>query len=128
MNESMKTHGMFSWNELTTSNVNAAKSFYSELLGWSLNDIESPAGSYTMISVADKEIGGIMATPAESAGMPSAWTPYVTVDDVDARSKQAERLGGKVLVPATDIPEVGRFAVIQDPQGAMINLITYLSK
>jgi uncharacterized protein len=60
--------------------------------------------------------------------MPPAWFSYVTVDDVDATAKQAEQLGGKITLEPRDIPEVGRFAVIQDPQGAAICIITYLKK
>ena len=125
MNEAMKTQGMFSWSELTTSNLDGAKKFYSELLGWTLNDMETGQGPYTVISAGDRQVGGMMKPPPQAGGMPPAWTPYITVDDVDSCSAQAETLGGKILVPPTDIPDVGRFAVIQDPQGAFINLITY---
>jgi hypothetical protein len=58
-------------------------------------------------------------------GMPPVWGTYVTVDDVDQTAKTAEKLGGKILMPPTDIPTVGRFCVIQDPQGAVISAITY---
>ena len=63
--------------------------------------------------------------PGAPAGMPPTWVPYVTVADVDALVKKVVSLGGKVHMPPTDIPTVGRFAVIQDPQGAVLNLITY---
>jgi predicted enzyme related to lactoylglutathione lyase len=60
--------------------------------------------------------------------MPPNWGAYVTVDDVDATAVLAEKLGGKILVPPTDIPTVGRFSVIQDPQGAVLSAITYVKK
>ena len=69
-----------------------------------------------------------MVLPAEAQEMPPAWGAYVTVDDVDARTTQAERLGGKICRPPEDIPDVGRFSVIQDPQGATLMLITYLNR
>ncbi len=123
--QAMKQHGAFSWNELMTNDVAGAKSFYSELLGWQLTDMESSCGKYTMAKADDTEVAGIMATPAEAKGMPPCWGAYVTVDDVDAMPAQVEKLGGKVLAPPQDIPEVGRFTVIQDPQGAVLMLITY---
>ena len=67
-----------------------------------------------------------MPTPPSAQGMPPAWLSYVTVDNADSTAKQAEKLGGKIVVPPRDIPEVGRIAVIQDPQGAAIAIITYV--
>lgn len=125
----LKTHGAFSWNELMTTDVRGAKKFYSELLGWTFNDA-NPAGSmdYTMIKVGDREVGGMMPMPPETQGMPPAWGSYVTVKNVDALAERVEKLGGKIYVPPQDIPNVGRFMVIQDPQGAVLSLITYLNK
>ncbi len=126
--EAMKLHGAFSWNELMTNDVAGAKAFYSDLLGWSLTDMEYGSDTYTMAKAGDTEVAGIMATPKEAAGMPPSWGAYVTVDDVDAIQSRVESLSGKVLVPPQDIPEVGRFMVIQDPQGAALMLITYFKK
>ena len=84
--------------------------------------------AYTMVKVGAQEVGGIMAIPAQAAGMPPVWGSYVTVSDVDAMIPRVIKLGGKISVPAQDIPEVGRFAVIQDPQGATLALITYLNR
>jgi len=126
--ESMKLHGAFSWNELMTNDVAGAKAFYSDLLGWNLADMESSCGAYTMAKAGDAEVAGIMAIPKEATGMPPNWGAYVTVDDVDAMQSRVESLSGKVLAPPQDIPEVGRFMVIQDPQGAALMLITYFKK
>ena len=82
---------------------------------------------YTVIKAGDTQVGGIMTIPDKAKGMPPAWGAYVTVDDVDATAARVAQLGGKVLVPATDIPDVGRFVVIQDPQGAILSLITYVA-
>ena len=126
--DSMKLSGAFSWNELMTSDIVGAKAFYSALFGWQLNDMDTPMGSYTMAKVGETEVAGMMATPEEAAGAPPAWGAYVTVDDVDAMPAKIESLGGKVILPPQDIPDVGRFLVMQDPQGAMLMLITYLNK
>jgi uncharacterized protein len=87
-----------------------------------------PGMTYTVIKVGDQGIGGIMPTPKEAKGAPPMWCAYVTVDDVDKTAQTAVTLGGKLHVPPTDIPTVGRFCVIQGPQGAVINAITYLKK
>ncbi len=121
--------GAFSWCELLTTDVEAAKKFYSELFGW---NIEPVAGAlhqdmqYNLVKVDGTEIGGIMAVPPQAQGMPPSWGTYVTVDDVDAAAAKVRELGGDIVVPLTDIPEVGRFCVIKDPQGAVISMITYL--
>ncbi len=123
--EAMKQHGAFSWNELMTSDVNGAKAFYGELFGWEMFDEEIPEGSYTMLKAGEREVGGMMAIPSENHGMPPSWGAYVTVDDVDQQILRAKQLGGRIVLEPRDIPNVGRFAVISDPQGAMLTLITY---
>ncbi|MGF1615358.1 MAG: VOC family protein [Gammaproteobacteria bacterium] len=125
MDEQFKQHGAFSWCELMTTDVEAAKAFYSKLFGWSTDDESMPGMNYTLVKAGGKEIGGIMAMPSSAQGTPPMWGAYVTVDDVDATAQTAEELGGRVLISPQDIPEVGRFCVIQDPQGAVINAITY---
>ena len=126
--EAMKKHGVFSWNELMTTDVKSAQAFYGELLGWSLTPFEGGEMEYTIVKAGDRDVAGIMAIPPDSDGMPAAWGSYVTVDDVDARTARAEALGGKVCVPPRDIPNVGRFSVIGDPQGIMLGLISYFNK
>lgn len=124
MDEQFTKQGFFSWCELITTDVASAKAFYTSLFGWTLT--ENPMGmDYTLVKADGKGIGGIMATPPEARGMQPAWGAYVTVDDVDAIAGKSVELGGTILLPPRDIPEVGRFAVIQDPQGAVISVITY---
>jgi predicted enzyme related to lactoylglutathione lyase len=125
MDERFTRNGIFSWCELITTDVAAAKDFYTKLFGWNTEEMSTPEMSYTVIKAGDKEIGGIMAVPKEAQGMPAMWGAYITVTDVDITARIAEQLGGKLLVPPQDIPDVGRFCVIQDPQGAIINAITY---
>jgi predicted enzyme related to lactoylglutathione lyase len=125
MEDQFKTHGAFSWCELMTTDPEVAKGFYSELFGWELEEYPMEDMNYTVIRVAGQEMGGIMAIPPEAAGAPPNWSCYVTVDDVDATIKKAEAMQGKVLLPPRDVPDVGRFAVIQDPQGAVLTVIKY---
>jgi len=121
----LKEHGVFSWNELVTTNVPAAKKFYHEALGWKLEDLNNNGMEYTIAKQGEREVAGIMAMPKDVPSLPPAWGSYVTVDDVDARVARVESLGGKVLVAPRDIPPIGRFAVVADPQGAALALITY---
>ena len=124
----MQTHGAFSWTELMTSDVAAARKFYSELLGWKIRDMQGSEMQYRIISAGDQDIGGMMAIPEKAKGMAPAWGTYVTVKNVDETTGRVKKLGGKVLSAPQDIPGVGRFSVIQDPQGATISLITYLPR
>ena len=128
MNEDLLKHGAFGWFELMTTDVDAARAYYGGLLGWEFETFPMPTGDYTVIKVGGNAVGGIMAMPDECAGMPPSWDIYITVDDVDAVAASVEGLAGKVLRPAFDIPDVGRFCVIQDPQGAVFCAITYVKK
>jgi uncharacterized protein len=121
----MKQHGAFSWSELMTTDAPAAKAFYSQLFGWAMEDQPIAGATYTVLKIGDQQVGGLMAITPDMPAMPAAWGVYVTVDDVDASAQQATALGGRVCVPPTDIPDVGRFAIIQDPQGAMLSIMTY---
>ena len=125
MKDPFKQHGAFSWSELMTTDVEGAKKFYSDLFGWETENMNMGDMNYTVVKVGEESLGGIMATPPQAEGTPPNWGVYVTVDDVDATAKKAEELGGKILVAPTDIPTVGRFCVLQDPQGAVISAITY---
>lgn len=125
MEEQYKQHGMFSWCELMTSDVEAAKSFYTRLFGWETKDMSMQGMNYTVITAGNKEIGGIMSPPKEAQGMPPRWGTYVTVKNVDETAKTAEQLGATICMQPQDIPDVGRFCVILDPQGAAICAITY---
>ncbi|MCA1631798.1 MAG: VOC family protein [Acidobacteria bacterium] len=123
----MPAHGAFCWNELGTRDAGAAKKFYTELLGWQLKEGDAAPGAYTEIVVGGAHVGGIYQAGPEYGDMPSQWTAYVAVDDVDAAAKRVAELGGKVRVPPNDIPGVGRFCVINDPTGATLSLITLKS-
>ena len=125
MNERMKTHGDFGWCELMTDDVDAALAFYQNVIGWTVETVDVGMGPYHVMNVGEQPVCGILAKPAEAAGAPNCWTSYITVDDVDQRVEQAQAAGGTVVVGPMDIPTVGRFAVIQDPTGGAIGIITY---
>lgn len=122
----MKQHGAFSWNELMTSDIEGAKRFYSKMFDWQLEDmnIDMP---YTLAKIDGQDAAGLMPITPDCEGMPPSWGAYVTVDDVETSAKQAEELGGKILLEPRDIPDIGRFCVITDPQGATLTMITYFS-
>ena len=121
----MVRHGAFSWCELMTTDVQAATQFYTDLLGWTTEEVQVPGMAYTIVQTGGVGIGGIMAIPSHATGAPPQWGIYVTVDDVDATARKAQELGAKTIMPLTDIPNVGRFYTFQDPQGAVISVITY---
>lgn len=112
----------FVWYELMTADVEAAKTFYRHVIGWNVQDM--PDMAYTLFLAGDTHVGGVMALPEEvrSAGVPPHWIGYVAVEDVDASADRARTFGGSVHVPPRDIPNVGRFAMIADPQGAAITV------
>lgn len=129
MDDKLKKHGAISWSELMTTDVSAAKSFYGELFGWQFEDMpmEKENMTYSVVKANNDEVAGIMPFPEGApADMPPVWGLYITVDDVDAVAEKATALGAKIHMPPQDIPEVGRFCVLQDPQGAFISIITYV--
>lgn len=119
--------GMFSWNELLAKDVEGAKSFYTQLFGWEAEDSTSDGNTYTVFKIGDEQVAGLMAMPpqAQEMGAPPFWGCYVTVDDVDATAEKAQQLGATILAPPMDAGGVGRFCLIQDPQGAVISFIKY---
>ncbi len=119
-----KLLGSFAWVELLTSDTAAAESFYKKVVGWSTTPF-GPDGSYTVLNnTAGSGVGGVMKIPAEAQGMPPNWMMYVGTPDVDATAMRIAQLGGKVHKQPSDIPNVGRFAVVSDPYGAMFNIFT----
>jgi predicted enzyme related to lactoylglutathione lyase len=110
--------GAFCWNELLTHDTTAARSFYETVCGWGTEEVDlGEMGTYTLFKREGKEVGGMMTKPAQSEG-PSAWLLYVAVQDVDATAQKIGDLGGCLFAQPSDIPDVGRFAVAADPNGA----------
>jgi predicted enzyme related to lactoylglutathione lyase len=115
--------GALTWNELLTTNVDRAQSFYTRLFGWKAESAERPGYPYTVLKNGDVMVAGLMPQFPQMKGAPSVWAAYFAVADTDAAVAKAVKLGAKVLVPATDIPGVGRYAWVQDPQGATLAIV-----
>lgn len=117
---SKNTSGRFLWHELVTPDPKAALGFYGELLGWTGTEVEmGPGSKYTVLKAGGVDVGGAVAPP-KGSNVPPSWLGYCTVLDVDAAVSKATSLGGKVMAPAMDIPNVGRFAVVLDKEGAAL--------
>jgi len=115
------TAGTFSWTDLSTTDQDAAKTFYTELFGWEINDAPIGDGSYySMASIGGKDVAAISTQPQQQrdAAVPPTWNSYITVQSADAALERAGQLGGTVHAPAFDVMDVGRMGVVQDPQGA----------
>ena len=113
--------GALCWSELTTRDTAAAEAFYTSLFGWTAKHGAASAGmDYTEFSNQGQSGVGMMAMPAQMpAGVPSYWMPYFQVASCDGSTAKAREIGGSVMVPPQDIAKTGRFAILQDPQGAM---------
>lgn len=118
--------GRFLWYDLMTPDPEAAKAFYTKVVGWGTESWDGAGMPYDMWVAGHGPIGGVMQLPAEAqqAGAPPHWMTHIGVRDVDATVAQVQALGGGVVKEPADIPEVGRFAVVTDPYGAMFSVYT----
>ena len=116
--------GRFVWYELMTTDLAAARAFYGPVVGWQASDSEMPGMQYWMFKVGERPVAGLMDLPedARKMGTPPSWIGYVWVPDLDAAVAKAASSGGTVYVQPTDIPNVGRFAIVADPGGAVLGL------
>ena len=114
-------HGNFCWIELGTTDADAAKKFYSSVLGWDYEDTPmGPDQVYTMINLDGKKIGALYQIGPEQQGMPPNWQPYINVNNADETVAKARELGASIVVEPFDVAEHGRMAVFTDPTGATI--------
>ncbi len=120
------THGTFYWNELMTRNVERAKTFYADTVGWSFDAMPMPGGgAYWVAKMGDQPVAGIFDIGApEFASVPESWMSYLAVDDVDGRVTKAVKAGAKLMKPIFDVPGVGRIAILMEPGGAGIGWMT----
>jgi len=120
--------GRFTWYELMTTDTKAAAAFYGDVVGWGTQDASMPGTAYTLFTAGAAPVSGLMELPGDARrmGVPPSWVGYVSVDDVDATADRVQRLGGAVHLPPRDIPNIGRFAVIADPQAAGLALFSPL--
>jgi predicted enzyme related to lactoylglutathione lyase len=118
----MADAGKFVWFDLRTTDDKGAQAFYTKVANWGLQPMPG-MDSYVMWTANGQPLGGVMKQqPGEPA--PPHWIGYIGVSDVDATVKQTQALGGGVIVPGTDIPNVGRFAILTDPQGAVFAIFS----
>jgi len=116
--------GAICWNELLTHDPDRAERFFGGLFGWTTKTSPNVMeGTYRILLNAGEQAGGMLRIEPEWGDMPSHWTLYFGVDDCDGAIAEAARRGGKPLFPAMEIENVGRFAYLQDPQGAVFAII-----
>ena len=122
--------GAFTWYELLTTDADAAQAFYTDVVGWKIGDSGMPGMDYRFVHAGDTPVGGLMQLSDEmlAGGARPIWLGYVEAGDVDATIDRIEAAGGKTLVPATDIPDVGRFAMLADPQGVLLYIMQSTSR
>jgi predicted enzyme related to lactoylglutathione lyase len=116
--------GRFVWYELITTDMAAAKAFYSKVVGWGAQDVSTPDLTYTLFTAGRAEVSGLIDLPEDGRKMGATprWMGYVGVDDVDATADRIKRLGGAVYVPPTN-SNIGRISVVADPQRATLGLV-----
>jgi hypothetical protein len=125
----VNARGRFVWHDLLTTDQEAAIAFYTKVIGWGTDQWRSGDGPpYTTWTANGEAIGGVMPMPSTVRDVPPHWIAYVCVSDTDAAATTVAASGGQVLEPPADIPTVGRFAVIADPQGAAIALFTPMGR
>ncbi|WP_165204359.1 VOC family protein [Methylovirgula ligni] len=115
----------FVWYELLTTDVKAAKGFYTHVVGWGVRDLAMPGSAYSLFTAADTPVIGLMNMPegARRAGAVPHWMGYVGVPDLDSAVGRVTELGGAIRVPPVDIPNISRFSIIADPQKATLALV-----
>jgi uncharacterized protein len=121
------SHGTFYWNELMTRDVEGAKKFYADTLGWSYDamPMAGGGGTYWLATMDGEPVGGLFdISGSDFQGVPESWMAYIAVDDVDARVAKAVKAGAKLMKPVFEVPGVGRIAILMQPGGAGIGWMT----
>jgi predicted enzyme related to lactoylglutathione lyase len=125
MDFNLNFEGEFNWHELHTTDIEGAKKFYSAVFSWEFNSYETDEGElYTLISLED-DIDSFANVRKIDEGK-AHWGNYILVEDIDDVLEDVEENGGKIVVAKTLIFDIGNFAVIQDPQGAVISIMETL--
>ncbi len=119
------SHGTFHWNELLTNDVDGARTFFADTLGWTYDEMPMGTMVYYVAKVDERPVGGIMKMPKDMPeGTPPHWMSYIAVDDVDARVAKAKAAGGEILSGPIDVAGIGRIFIVRDPAGAVAGWIT----
>jgi predicted enzyme related to lactoylglutathione lyase len=116
--------GRFCWVDLAATDAESAINFYGELFGWEPREQAANGGSFTRLQLAGQDVGSVfqLSRANQEQGVPSHWTPYIKVDDVDDVVQRAEAIGGKAIVCPFVVAGVARIALIVDPVGAHVGL------
>lgn len=116
--------GRFCWVDLAASDVESAKAFYGQLFGWTSYDESANGGRFTRLRLSDQDVGSIYQLRAAllDHGMPSHWTPYIQVNDINETVQRATHLGGTVIVRPFVVTDIARIALILDSVGALVGL------
>lgn len=122
----MTPHGHFHWNELMSNDVEKAKAFYHDTLGWDYERMDmGPDGTYWVVKDGEAYVGGMYQMQGEHfEGMKDQWTSYISVDDIDKRVVAAEKAGATIIQAPFDVPNTGRIAMLMEPGGAMVGWMT----
>ncbi len=118
--------GHFHWNELMTHDVEAAKAFYGDIIGWTFDAMENAEGpTYWVCMNKGEPAGGFFQMEGEHfKGVPDHWMAYLSVDDVDVKVAKAKARGARIMREPFDVPSIGHIAILQQPGGAMIGWMT----
>jgi len=119
----------FIWNELVTSDQKSSGAFFSQLFGWSCKEVDAgPFGIYTLFQLNGQDVAGMMNPTPDTPGKGSFWHSYIAIEDIELCAKRTPSLGGSVVVPPHDVPDVGRVCVVADPTGAIAHLMQPLKR
>ena len=125
----MKDQSPFIWHELVTPDQTSSGAFFSQLFGWTRKEVDAgPFGIYTLFQKDGQDVAGMMNPTPDSPGKGPCWHSYIAVESVDGCAKQAPLLGGLVVVPPHEVPDVGRVCVVADPTGAVAHLMEPLKQ
>ena len=121
----MSDHGSIHWSELISSDVEGSKAFFAAQAGWRYDGMDMGTGKYWVAMQGERPVAGIMPIEMlEAEGIPPHWMTYIAVDDIDKVVAATEAAGGTIVRPAFDVPGVGRIAMLQDPGGAVVGMMT----
>ena len=125
----MENESPFIWHELVTSDQKRSGDFFCELLGWQSIEVDAGEfGVYTLFKKGNTDVAGMMNPTADTPGQGSYWHSYIAVENVALCADKTSTLGGRVIVPPHDVPDVGRICIVEDPTGAMAHLMQPLEK
>lgn len=125
----MPEQSPFIWHELVTPDQKSSGTFFSQLFGWKRREVDAGSfGTYTLFQKNGQDVAGMMNPTPDTTGKGSYWHSYIAVEDVEECARQAPLLGGSVVVPPHEVPDVGRVCVVADPTGAIAHLMQPLKQ